>query len=177
MKYTVEVAGRTHEVELIEGSAGPSILVNGKPFDLGYREIDRHGQVVCQLDGNSYALSVEGDGHRTRVTLAGHDYHLEIEDERERAANLAARAASRGGGPVKAVMPGVVVELLVEPGAEVTEGQPLLILEAMKMQNEIGAPGPARVSAVHVNAGQAVAAGDPLVTLEAIEDGAETAGE
>ena len=170
MKYTVEVAGRSHEVEVLEGVDGPRLIVNGKDFPLTYREVDAHGQVVCQREGLSFALSMEGDGHRTRVTLAGHDYHLTLEDEREHAANLAARAANRGGGPVEAVMPGVVVELLVQEGETVQEGQPLLILEAMKMQNEIRAKGPGSVSKVHVEAGQAVGAGDPLVTLQAAEE-------
>ncbi|MFT7677915.1 MAG: biotin carboxyl carrier protein [Planctomycetota bacterium] len=170
MKYTVEVAGRSMEVELIEGAGGLSLSVDGKPFPLDYREVDTHGQVVCQHEGQSFALSIEGDGHATRVTLAGHDYFLEIEDERERAANLAASAANKGGGKIKAVMPGVVVELMVEPGQQVSEGQPLLILEAMKMQNEIGAPGDGVVDTLHVAAGQAVSTGDPLVTLKALPE-------
>ena len=170
MKYSVEVAGRVHEVIVEDRAQGAEVTVNGKPFPVDYREVDRHGQVVCQHEGHSFALSIEGDGHQTRVTLAGHDYSLDIEDEREQAANLAAREANRGGGPVKAVMPGVVVELLADPGAEVAEGQPLLILEAMKMQNEIAAPGPARIASIHVAVGQAVAAGDPLVTLEALPE-------
>ena len=66
-------------------------------------------------------------------------------------------------------MPGVVVELLVEVGEAVAEGQPLLILEAMKMQNEIGAPGDGIVKALHTSAGDAVGAGDKLVTLAAPE--------
>ena len=58
------------------------------------------------------------------ITIAGHRYDCELEDERERAANLAARAANKGGGLLKAVMPGVVVEVLVQAGEAVTEGQP-----------------------------------------------------
>ena len=59
----------------------------------------------------------------------------------------------------------MVVELLVEPGQEVSEGEPLLILEAMKMQNEIGAPGDGVVKELHAEPGTAVGAGDKLVTL------------
>ena len=61
-----------------------------------------------------------------------------------------------------------MVEYLVEVGAEVAEGQPLLILEAMKMQNEISAPGPGILAAIHVEAGATVAAGDKLVTLKGL---------
>ena len=170
MKTFVEIQGRTRAVEIAEELGELVVTVDGERLDLSYAEADGLGQVVVLLDGKSYALSIESDGHEAAVTLAGHRYDCELEDERERAANLAARAAAKGGGPVKAVMPGVVLELLVEPGAEVTEGQPMLILEAMKMQNEIGAPGPGRVAAFHVEAGQAVGAGDKLLTLESLED-------
>ena len=70
-----------------------------------------------------------------------------------------------GGGDLLSVMPGVVVKLLVSPGESVDEGQALLILEAMKMQNEIAAPQASLVQAVHVREGQAVASGARLVTL------------
>jgi biotin carboxyl carrier protein len=67
---------------------------------------------------------------------------------------------------VESAMPGVVVELLVAVGDEVEKGQSLLILEAMKMQNEIAAPAAARVTAIHVEQGVAVGSGQKLVTLE-----------
>jgi len=169
MKYFVELAGDTHEVELVERLGELIVTVDGAPMDFTYQEIDRLGQVVAIRDGLSYALSVEGDKSKINVTLAGHTYAMELEDERERAAHLAERAARGGGGPIKAVMPGIVVEYLVEIGAEVAEGQPLLILEAMKMQNEIAAPGPGILAAIHVEAGATVAAGDKLVTLKGLE--------
>ncbi|MCC7012736.1 MAG: acetyl-CoA carboxylase biotin carboxyl carrier protein subunit [Planctomycetes bacterium] len=64
-------------------------------------------------------------------------------------------------------MPGVVVKLLVQEGAAVEKGQPLLILEAMKMQNEIAAPAAGVVKALHVREREAVASGAKLVTLVA----------
>jgi pyruvate carboxylase subunit B len=63
-------------------------------------------------------------------------------------------------------MPGIVVQLLVQPGDAVEKGQPLLVLEAMKMQNEIAAPSDGSVKAVHVAEKQAVGSGEKLVTLE-----------
>ncbi|MEZ6017860.1 MAG: acetyl-CoA carboxylase biotin carboxyl carrier protein subunit [Planctomycetota bacterium] len=169
MKTFVQVNGRTREVELVERLGELVVTVDGAPFEVSYNEVDAYGQVILLHKGEGFALSIEGDGHTTAVTLAGHRYDCALEDERERAANLAARAAAKGGGPVKAVMPGVVLELLVQPGDTVSEGQPLLILEAMKMQNEIGAPGPGVVVTLHVEAGQAVAAGDKLLTLKGLE--------
>lgn len=169
MKTFVEVNGRVREVELVERLGELVVTLDGRPIEVSYEEVDPFGQVILLHGGEGFALSIEGNGQSTAVTLAGHRYDCTLEDERERAANLAARAAAKGGGPVKAVMPGVVLQLLVAPGDEVEEGQPLLILEAMKMQNEIGAPGAGIVDALHVAAGQAVGAGDKLLTLKGRE--------
>lgn len=166
MKIFVDFGGDVREVELVERLGELVVTVDGEPMDVDYREIDRLGQVVLLHEGNSYAISIEGNENQVSVTLAGHSFHMELEDERERAAQLAARAAAKGGGPVKAVMPGVVVQLLVKEGDTVEEGAPLLVLEAMKMQNEIAAPSSAVVQRVHVESGQAVGAGEVLVTLK-----------
>jgi len=169
MKTFVQVNGRIREVELVERLGELVVALDGEPFEVSYDEVDPYGQVILLHNGEGFALSIEGDGHTTAVTLAGHRYDCALEDERERAANLAARAAAKGGGPVKAVMSGVVLELMVAVGDDVVEGQRLLILEAMKMQNEICATGPGVVAALHVEPGQAVAAGDKLLTLSAKE--------
>jgi glutaconyl-CoA/methylmalonyl-CoA decarboxylase subunit gamma len=170
VKYFVTSGERTLEVEVIERSGILHVSVDGSPLDLHYSEVDRLGQVVVQLAGKTFGMSIEGDEHEAFVTLAGHGYALAIEDERERAAQLAAKAAGRGGGPLKAVMPGVVVELLVSEGETVSAGQPLLVLEAMKMQNEIQAQSDGVVERLHVKPGQAVSAGEVLATLVAIPE-------
>lgn len=170
MKYFVTIGETTHEVEVTERLGELEVSIGGEPFELSYAEADSLGQVLVLHEGQSYGFSVEGDENRVHLTLAGHVYSAAIEDERERAAQLAAKAARGGGGPVNAVMPGVVVELLVAEGDTVEEGQPLLILEAMKMQNEIGAPAAGIVQSLHVAAGTAVGAGDKLVTLGALPE-------
>ncbi|MCA8978642.1 MAG: biotin/lipoyl-binding protein [Planctomycetes bacterium] len=169
MKYYVNVNGTEHEVVLTERLGVLTVEVDGEVLDTDYHEVDQLGQAHLLSGGKSYAVSVEGDDTRVAVTIAGHVYDIEIEDERERAAHAAAREAAKHGGLIKAVMPGVVVELLVAVGDSVEAGQPLLILEAMKMQNEIEATAPAVVEKLHVAAGEAVAAGAPLVTLKAPE--------
>jgi pyruvate carboxylase subunit B len=172
VKYYVTVNGRSHEVELVERAGLRVVSVDGAELDLSYSEVDELGQVVVMSRGRSYGLSIEstgGDESRVAITLAGHAYDVEIEDERERAAHAAERAAAKGGGTVNAVMPGIVVEVIVKVGQRVEKGEPLLILSAMKMQNEIAAPSAGIVTALHVDAGQAVAAGAKLATLAPIE--------
>ena len=167
MKYYVRVNGREHEVELLERLGETSVLVDGEPLDVEYHDADLLGQVLVLAEGRSFGVSVEGDAQKVGVTIAGHFYDVAIEDERERAAHAAAREAAKGGGVVVSVMPGVVVEVLVEEGQSVAEGEPLLILEAMKMQNEIAAPADGLVAKLHVTAGRAVASGERLVTMAA----------
>jgi biotin carboxyl carrier protein len=116
-------------------------------------------------DGKSHAVFLErGEGH-TWVHLDGERIPVEIEDERERIAHQV--AAHKGGGrrEVRAVMPGVVVEVLVREGDAVEPGQTLVVLEAMKMQNPIQADGPGKVLKVGCKQGVAVAGGALLIEL------------
>ena len=166
MKYYVKVNGTDHEVELTERSGELHVRYDGEEIDVRYMEIDRLGQVGLYLDQKSYAVSVEGNASNVVVTVAGRLYEVELEDERERAAHQAERSRSQGGGDVKSVMPGVVVELLVSEGEPVEKDQPLLILEAMKMQNEIAAVTSGVVKRIHVKEGQAVNSGAKLFTVE-----------
>jgi biotin carboxyl carrier protein len=165
MKYFAKVNGRPHEVELVEDHGQIVARVDGKLLELRYDEVDEFGEVLVHCEGRSHALSLEGSAERVCVTLAGNFYEIELEDERERTAHAAERAGGKGGGLVNAIMPGIVVELLVKKDQAVEKGQPLLILSAMKMQNEIAAPQAGVVKELHVAAGQAVGAGARLVTL------------
>ncbi len=169
MKYFATVNGRAHEVELVERHGKLEARVDGKPLALACEEVDDLGQLIVFSGGQSHAISIEGSEERVAVTLAGYFYDIGLEDERERAAHAAERASGKSGGVVNAVMPGVVVELLVAKGQAVEKGQPLLILSAMKMQNEIAAPQAGVVKEIHVAAGQAVSAGAKLATLTATE--------
>ena len=169
MKYFITVNGRAHEVEVVERLGALTIAVDGRALDLSYEEVDNLGQVSLLSGGRSWGVSIEGDEHAVSATIAGHLYAVEIEDERERAAHAAEREATKGGGPIKSVMPGVVVKLLVKEGDSVEKGASLLILEAMKMQNEIAAPAAGIVKSIHVREREAVSSGAKLVTLAAAE--------
>jgi biotin carboxyl carrier protein len=169
MKYFVQVNGRERLVELVERLGKLTTTVDGVPVELSYESIDDRGQLLVLSGGWSYGVSVEGDTSEIDITIAGHLYDVRIEDERERAANAAERAEARSGGLVKSVMPGVVIDILVAPGDHVEVGQPLLVLEAMKMQNEISSPVSGTVKEVHALQGQAVGAGAKLVSIDAGE--------
>lgn len=166
MKYYAKVNGRPCEVELRERLGRLEVRVDGALVPVEYTEVDRLGQLALLVDKKSYGASIEGAGDEWSVVVAGHHYKVEIEDERERAARAAERSQSaRGAGVVKSVMPGIVIKLLVKEGERVEAGQALLILEAMKMQNEIAAPAAGKVARIHVAQGQAVSSGEKLVML------------
>ena len=118
------------------------------------------------LDGRSYDCMVEFEGQNAVVQVTGERIDVHVEDARERAANLVSSAKTGGARTVEAAMPGVVVSVDVAPGDSVEDGQTLVVLDAMKMQNPIGAEGAGVVAKVHVAVGDTVAAGATLVDLE-----------
>lgn len=166
MKYHVLVDGEAVAVELVE-RGGLTFVVNGAqeiPVDL---DPVRNGAYSLLLGTESLPVVASGPNDELTLTLGSETWRVCVLDEREAlvAATLGAKAGRKGGGVLRAVMPGIVRTVLVEPGTAVSRGAPLLILEAMKMQNEVRADADGTVSQVHVKPGTAVAKGDPLVTI------------
>jgi len=117
------------------------------------------------LEGRSYEARIEqGDG-RVVVFIDGHRFEVEVRDPRRRS-RKAAGGGTEGRLNVTVPMPGKVVRLLVAAGDTVTAGQGLLVVEAMKMQNEIKAPKAGRVVSLTAQEGATVAAGDVLAVIE-----------
>ena len=119
------------------------------------------------VDGVEFEVVVEGEGKIWSATVEGKTFQIEIPD----AAPVAKKKRTSGGkkkksGTVSANIPGKVVTVEVNEGDQVTEGQVILILEAMKMQNEIQAPISGAVTIVHCEEGQAIEANIPLVVIE-----------
>ena len=119
------------------------------------------------VDGIEFEVAVEGEGKTWSATVEGKTFQIEIPD----AAPVAKKKRTGGGkkkksGTVSANIPGKVVTVEVNEGDQVTEGQVILILEAMKMQNEIQAPITGTVAIVHCEEGQAIEANIPLVVIE-----------
>jgi len=118
------------------------------------------------LDGASYLVDL-GDGRsESHVVVDGEVFHVQIEDEAARPGRGLSTDGSRGAGQrLVAPMPGKVVAVLVEVGQPVEPGTALIVLEAMKMENEFRATAGGVVTEVRATAGQAVDAGDLLVVI------------
>jgi biotin carboxyl carrier protein len=112
--------------------------------------------------GRQYRCVLDGDG----VVIGGRRYGFEVDDPRSLQGRRGAGAGTEGPRPVKAPMPGRVVRVLVEVGDEVEEGQGCVVIEAMKMQNELKSPKTGRVVRVGVVVGDTVGSGDVLVVVE-----------
>ena len=146
------------------------VTVSGKPMTV---DLEKEPSASLErLDGNLYRLSLDG---KTWMILAEDgaislgDLRLEVSVESDLEHRLASvqgrQEGARGPETLKAPMPGVVSRLAVSPGQSVQTGDLLLVLEAMKMANEVRAPGPGKVLSIRVSAGQAVTAGAVLLTL------------
>jgi len=117
------------------------------------------------VDGKSYDVVADLQREKVVLQMLGERFVVHVEDERERAAH--ALAGNKGGGcsELCASMPGIVVDIKVGEGDEVAEGQTLVVLEAMKMQNPLLAEAAGKVVRVLCKKGEAVAAGAVLLEL------------
>ena len=175
MRYFVTLRGQSIEVELTTSRDGRTLArlwnegkVAGE-HALDLRPVAGVAHVAVELDGRCHDVLFEEDARGLHLTLAGERHPLTIEDERERAAHLTAASAPKGPVSVKSEMPGIVRAVLVNPGDVVEPGQPLVILEAMKMENELRAQHAGRVREVQVAAGTAVERGALLLVLDPLD--------
>lgn len=164
MKYVVTLAGREFRVDL----DGDQVSVDGRPVAANVARVPGSPELCLTIDGHLHTLAVEGQDHGVwRLVDRGAVRDILIEDERTRHIRSLAGAGKStvGGGVLKAPMPGLVVRISVSEGDLVVAGSGLVVLEAMKMENELKAPAGGRVSAILVLAGQAVEKGQVLLEL------------
>ncbi|HEY63511.1 MAG TPA: acetyl-CoA carboxylase biotin carboxyl carrier protein subunit [Caldilineae bacterium] len=119
------------------------------------------------VDHVSHEVAIEETGHLFRVMLNGELFEVKVEDERIRRLASAGHRLPPPTGEVqvRAPIPGLITRVLVKRGDAVSAGQPVALLEAMKMENELRAPREGTVAHVAVQPGQAVEQGQVLVTI------------
>ncbi len=163
MNYTVTVDGSAFEVQV----DGTGVRVNGRVVQASLSGILRTPLRQLVLDGTSRTYAMTNDAGGWRVMWGGAWRAVLVEDERGRGLReMTGGQASRcEGGVVKAPMSGLVIRVEVEVGQTIPRGTGVVVLEAMKMENEIRAPVGGSVSAIHVQAGEVVEKGAVLLEL------------
>lgn len=164
MKFIARENGNDVPVEVTREGSGYRVSIGDRTFHADCVDVGRYLRSLRLDDGTQFSLLHHAEGTNHEISLGGATVQVELIDP------LAARRKRRddemgGGGVVKALMPGRVVRLLVAKGESVTKGKGLLILEAMKMENEIQAQAAGVVDEIFVEAGQTVESGADLVHI------------
>jgi biotin carboxyl carrier protein len=163
MNLTFWIDGEEFKLALADGSSGRLRAVLGEQAYEVQAEFLNPEEVLLNVDGRVYNVTISSNSLSHSVFVNGHFFRV------EKRASLKAGREERGRlkkGDVTVSMPGRVVQVLAAEGEEVREGQPVLILEAMKMQNEIKSPCAGRLTRLGVRPGASIEAGAVLFSVE-----------
>ncbi|HMS15521.1 MAG TPA: biotin/lipoyl-binding protein [Planctomycetota bacterium] len=170
MKYLVSCDGLQQEISVVPRDDGryTVTLKDGRRVVADLRSVGGDSLYSMLLGDESFEVSVVPVEELARVTVRGRDMLLRVESEQERNARLV-EGEGKASGPqtIRSVMPGRVVRVLVNEGETVGAGTSILILEAMKMENEIRSPVAGVLKKLFVKDGQTVGNGEPLATVDA----------
>ena len=162
MKISAKAGSKVFDVLIDRQDGQYLVTVDGTEHLVDAQKLEADFYSIL-FEGRSYEVSVEADGEAYLVRHQAYEQKVELSDPSRRA-----RDREKAAGPAKIIsaMPGRIVRVLVAEGDEVAEGQGLLVVEAMKMENEVGSPKAGRVSSLQVDEGQAVESGALLAVVE-----------
>lgn len=167
LKYTIEIGGRTREIELVRNSESTRwrVMLDGQEIEAD--AVSMQSDVLSLLiGGKSYRVLSDPRSEETAVVLGSQRIPYMVADPRSLQSRSGAGAAHAGTRVVKAPMPGRIVRVLVHQGESVVAHQGLLVMEAMKMQNELRSPSSGTVARIAVQPGDTVQPAQVLVTIE-----------
>jgi biotin carboxyl carrier protein len=183
MPYSSTVNEQAYRIETGEEAYQREISIAGRKYAIDWRAIaplaadarskaSPGGVFSLLIAGKSYEIfarrisTPDEDGSQTyEVQFAGRRFEVSVEDEREKTLAGAASTHDTGEARVRAPMPGLVIGTPLEAGASVSRGQTVVVLEAMKMENDLAAPKAGVIKEVKVSKGQTVNQGDVLVVI------------
>ncbi|MFN0169912.1 MAG: biotin/lipoyl-containing protein [Bryobacteraceae bacterium] len=165
MKRIVEINGRRDRLEWTERDGSLQfVLESGEPLEASVEQVEPSLYSVL-IGGRSLEARVEHTLEGPIVVIAGNRYAVNVIDPRQFIAGATGRPA-QGSQDLRAPMPGKVVRVLVAEGDTVEAGQGVVVVEAMKMQNEMKSPKAGRLTSLAVKPGASVNAGEILATIE-----------
>ena len=161
MKYVTIINNERYEIEIDNDG---SVLINGEMRDVDFLNLG--GSLFSLITENkSFEAVIDDDEGRIAVMMRGRLFEAQVLDERAMLLLQRRGGQPSGSGEINAPMPGLIVEVTVESGQTVQQGETLIILESMKMQNELKSPVDGVVGSIHVSADQAVNKNDLLVEI------------
>lgn len=167
MAYFAHSGGRDHRLEVRQDKEGLHVRLDDREFQVDFFQVDP-GLYSLLIGGRSFEIDLLEMEEALMVLVDGQPFRVEIQDDRERRLRAAAGKGEVRAGKrvVTAPMPGKVVKLLVRPGDAVQPGNGIIVVEAMKMENELKAPVAGTVKEIRVEEGKAVSGGEVLVVIE-----------
>ena len=164
MKYLTTIGEKEFLIEVIDDK---HIRVNDVVMEVDFESVSGQPVHSMLIDGKSYEAYVYEGEDEWQVLLFGHQFPVKVEDEREKRLRASAGERSQEGGEfqLRAPMPGLVVAITVEENQQVEKGQVLIILESMKMQNELKSPRAGKVERIKVGVRESVVLRQTLLTI------------
>jgi biotin carboxyl carrier protein len=166
MTYDVVVDGKTHQVELTHGNKTWLCKIDGREMEVD-AALTARDVLSLLVDGKAYEIkrerSLQGELH---MVIGSARYAVDVQDPRSLRTRRSVAGSEAGPQRVKAPMPGKIVRILVNEQDEVKAGQGIIVMEAMKMQNEMKSPKDGKVQKILTAEGSTVNAGDTLAIVE-----------
>ncbi|MCS6994327.1 MAG: acetyl-CoA carboxylase biotin carboxyl carrier protein subunit [Anaerolineales bacterium] len=163
MKYITTIEDKEYRVEIVDEK---HIRINDQLLEVDLVAVGGQPVYSLLISGKSYEAYIYPEEKEWQVLLRGQQYKAVVEDEREKRLKTAGGARAESGEfHLKAPMPGLVVSVPVEEGQSVKKGQVLVILESMKMQNELKSPRDGTVHRIRVRAGESVEQRQTLLSV------------
>jgi biotin carboxyl carrier protein len=164
VKYFARIGSREYEIEVDNNQ----IWLDGEAIEVDLQQGGVPALYSLIFNHQSHELLITADRFNYTVSLQGEQFQVQVEDERTRRLNARRKPAAAAAGELAIVapIPGLVVKVLVNEGDKVVEDQPLVILEAMKMENELRAVRDGVIKQVKVVAGQRVEQNALLILLD-----------
>lgn len=167
MKYYVELNKKNYEIDVEETNGDMNVRLNGRPIKVDRKSIRGDTHLSYIIDNQHYGVYVRSDSQGVYVNLSHREFPVQVTDELTHRLVKMGIKTHKADRPktIKASMPGLIVKVLVKEGDTVQENDSLLIIEAMKMENEIRAHQGGQVKKVHITEQQPVEYGADLITL------------
>jgi len=165
MVYEVIVVGKPHRLELEKAAGGWECRLDGQPVHID-AVLPRRDALSLLVDGHAYEIKGEQTATDLHMWVGSTRFAVELRDPRSLRSRQHAAGDEKGPRKILAPMPGRIVRLLVAENSEVEAGQGIVVVEAMKMQNEIKSPKKGVVKKLSATPGAAVNPGDILAIVE-----------